>query len=158
MHCKIATAFQKQLLVDLNEIATDLWGAEEVLVELDQRMRAQRPVGDQHAKPILGALRGQRWFDLVTRAVRAFERALGLNYRLPRAALELADIEYQEGALAAAMQHFETFNRNAKPTARSLCIGFKLAVAASNPDEVASYGLALKNLYPDQADQCQTKD
>ena len=81
-----------------------------------------------------------------------------LRLRAPPVSLELADIAYQEGALAEALRHFETFNRNADPTARSLCIGFKLAVAASNPDEVASYGLALKNLYPEQADQCQTKD
>ncbi len=94
----------------------------------------------------------------LTAARSAFERALGLNYRSPRASLELADIAYQEGALAQALQHFDTFNRNARPTARSLCMGLKLAVATENADEVASYGLALKNLYPDQADQCQTKD
>lgn len=89
-------------------------------------------------------------------ASASFERAVELNFRLPRANLELAEIAYNNGVYAQALERFRIYNGLARPSARSLCLGLKLAVATENSDQVASYGLALKNLFPDQASQCQT--
>ncbi|MEM7077906.1 MAG: type IV pilus biogenesis/stability protein PilW [Pseudomonadota bacterium] len=85
----------------------------------------------------------------------AFERALALNPRQPRAALELADIAFRAGEQGIAEQRFAEFRSMAKQNARSLCLGLKIAAAKNSADEVASYALALKNLFPEQADACQ---
>jgi type IV pilus assembly protein PilF len=88
----------------------------------------------------------------------AFERALALNVRQPRSALELAELAYADGALSVAREHFDQFRGMSKPNARSLCLGLKLAVASEDADEVASYGMALNNLYPEQAAACQAQN
>lgn len=85
--------------------------------------------------------------DLVA-ASAAFERALSLNQNQTISALELAYMAFDRGELGLAFQHYEQFKKNAKPSARSLCLGMKLGAAANNPDQVASAAMALKNLFP----------
>ena len=87
----------------------------------------------------------------------AFTRALELNQRLPRSVLALAEIGFATGDLEVAERRFNEYNRLARPSAGSLCLGLKLAFANQDADSIASYGLSLKNLYPEQADQCQMK-
>lgn len=90
-------------------------------------------------------------------ALEALERAVELNSRQARAHLELADIRLQQGNLASAQTHFDYFRRLARQTARSLCLGMQLSAAAGDSDGIASYGLALANLFPDSAEarDCQ---
>ena len=90
-------------------------------------------------------------------AVAAFRRALALNFRQPRSNLELADIEYQNGNFDAAQSQLIAFKAYARHNARSMCLSLKVAQALGKHDEVASNALALKNLYPEQAEQCQAK-
>lgn len=90
-------------------------------------------------------------------ALEALERAVELNSRQARAHLELADIRLAEGNLATAQTHFDYFRRLARQTSRSLCLGMRLSAAAGDSDGIASYGLALSNLFPDSAEasNCQ---
>lgn len=90
------------------------------------------------------------------KAEAAFRRALQLNIRLPRSNLELAELAFASGDMRMAQSQFDFYNRIAKPNARSLCLGLKLAHHAGNADLIARYDLALKNLYPDEAEQCRT--
>ncbi|MEQ8857770.1 MAG: type IV pilus biogenesis/stability protein PilW [Pseudomonadales bacterium] len=85
------------------------------------------------------------------RAREAFERALSFNALLPRSGLELAQLAYEDGDYAAATRYFDMFRVRARQTARSLCLGLRLARQADDADGRASYELALKNLYPDSA-------
>jgi type IV pilus assembly protein PilF len=91
------------------------------------------------------------------RAREAFERSLNLNYAQARSSLELAQLAFDDGDYAVAQQYYEGFRTLARQNARSLCLGVKLGEVLNDPDQVASYRLALKNLYPDsmEARRCQ---
>lgn len=90
-------------------------------------------------------------------AEAAFVRALELNSSQSRASLELADLSYARGDYEAAEAHLLTYKALAKQSARSFCLALKLATHAGDEDEILRYTLALKNLFPEQADQCQAK-
>lgn len=85
----------------------------------------------------------------VEQAEAAFNHALRLNLAQTRSSLELADLAYTQGDYVAAADYYDTFRTRARQTPRSLCLGMKLAHATGDVDQVASYGLALKNLFPD---------
>lgn len=84
----------------------------------------------------------------------AFRRALELNFRLARANLELARILYEKGDVESANEHFFLYNRVGRPSARSTCLGLKIAIATKDSDQEARYRLSLRNLFADQAEQC----
>ncbi len=86
-----------------------------------------------------------------------FKRALELNFRQPRATLELADMAYGRGEYQQAAARLLEYKTMARQNARSLCLGVKVHTALGDADQVASNALALKNLFPKQADQCQAK-
>lgn len=85
------------------------------------------------------------------RAREAFERALSFNVVLPRAGLELAQIAYEDGDYRGAERYYDMFRERARQTARSLCLGLRLARRADDADARASYELALKNLYAESS-------
>ncbi len=92
------------------------------------------------------------------RARVAFSRALMLNYAQPRSSLELAEMALVDKDFAKARSYYDGYRTIARPNARSLCVGLQLARAENNDDQIASFNLALKNLYPDsdEADRCRT--
>ena len=89
-------------------------------------------------------------------AQRAFVRAVSLDPNQARSSLELAELAYKNGDYADAEDFYNGFRRNAKQSARSLCLGMQIASQLEDRDSVASYALALKNLYPNstQAKNC----
>jgi type IV pilus assembly protein PilF len=87
--------------------------------------------------------------DQVDAAEQSFRRALLLNNALPRCYLELAQIEFAAGKFAAAKEDFAHYNALAKPTPRSLWLGIRLSRVLNDEDELASYAIALRNLFPD---------
>ncbi|MEM9620451.1 MAG: type IV pilus biogenesis/stability protein PilW [Pseudomonadota bacterium] len=90
-------------------------------------------------------------------AAQSFARALELNYRQPRSSLELAYLAYERGDYRTAQSQLISFRAYARPNARSLCLGVKLGAELGDEDMRASNALALKNLYPKQAETCQPK-
>jgi type IV pilus assembly protein PilF len=82
-------------------------------------------------------------------AEQSFLRAMMLNKVLPRSAFELADLYFKAGDFTRAKQYFEQFNGMSQPTARSLWLGVRLSRVLNDQDQLASYALALKNLFPD---------
>ena len=85
----------------------------------------------------------------------AFARALGLDGDLPRANLELAALEFDDGNIPIANDFYERFRDGARQSPRSLCLGIRLARAMGDRDRLASFTLALKNLYPSSAEAQQ---
>ncbi|MCZ6641523.1 MAG: type IV pilus biogenesis/stability protein PilW [Gammaproteobacteria bacterium] len=81
-------------------------------------------------------------------AKAAFLRALRLNFRQFRSSLELADIAYSEGNFDSARSYYDGFKSMARQNPRSLCLGIKLGHELGEVDQVASYAMTLKNLYP----------
>lgn len=90
-------------------------------------------------------------------AKAAFNRALELGPNQSRSVLELSELAYQDGELKLALELYDRYLLAARQNGKSLCLGLKLGTAVGNADQVASYGLALKRLFPDQADRCQVK-
>jgi len=86
------------------------------------------------------------------RAREAFRRALSLNFRQPRSSLELAMLAFEDGDHRLAQRYYDDFRGLARQNARSLCLGLRLGRALDNADQVASYELALRNLYADSPD------
>lgn len=78
----------------------------------------------------------------------AFEKALRINQRFAPVYLELADMEYVAGNVAAAKRYLGQYHQLARSSAHSLWLGVRLEHHFRNKDAEASYGLALKNLYP----------
>ena len=90
-------------------------------------------------------------------AKEAFNRALLLNSSQARSSLELADMAYADGDYSLAQQRYDAFRRSARQTPRSLCLGMKLGQTAGDTDQMASYALALQNLFPNsrEAKECE---
>jgi len=82
-------------------------------------------------------------------AEQSFLRALMMNKLQPRSAFELADLYFKAGDFPRAKQYFDQFNGMTQPTARSLWLGVRLSRVLGDQDQLASYALALKNLFPD---------
>jgi type IV pilus assembly protein PilF len=87
----------------------------------------------------------------------AFSRALKLNFAQARSSLELAGLAYAEGEYDAARDYYEGFRIRARQTPRSLCLGMQLGQALGDSDLLASYSMALQNLYPNspEARRCE---
>ena len=81
-------------------------------------------------------------------AQAAFERAVAIDPKQSRSALELADLNFQDGELSVATQRYRQYREQAKPTPRSLCLGMKIGASRGDDDLEASSALALKNLFP----------
>ena len=86
------------------------------------------------------------------RAEEAFLRSLQLNFTQPRSSLELADIAYTDGDFVKARDFYDSFRTQARQTPRTLCLGMKIAQTSHNTNEMASYALALNNLFPESAE------
>ncbi|MCX7064663.1 MAG: type IV pilus biogenesis/stability protein PilW [Proteobacteria bacterium] len=84
-----------------------------------------------------------------TVAEQSFLRALMLNKAQPRSAFELADRYFGSGDFARSKEYFAMYNAMARPTARSLWLGVRLSRVLDDEDQLSSYALALKNLFPD---------
>jgi type IV pilus assembly protein PilF len=89
-------------------------------------------------------------------ATAAFERALTFNGLSARSNLELAQLYFDSGDLAGAGRHYDVFRNGARQTPSSLCLGIALARETGDVDGLASYQIALRNLYPDspEAGRC----
>ena len=142
----------------LNNYGTFLFRAGRTEEAIDKR-RAVVADPDYRARPQayenLGLAERALGDDVAARS--AFERAISLNPNQARSSLELADIAYTDGRIGEALQHYDRYTTLARQSPRSLCLGMKISAVTNNPDQVASYGMALKNLYSDSAEarSCQ---
>jgi len=77
------------------------------------------------------------------------ERSLTLNRQYAPAMLELAGIYLEQGQAGTAQQLYDNFRTRSRQNAHSLWLGIRIAAANGNRDALASYALALKNLFPE---------
>jgi type IV pilus assembly protein PilF len=84
------------------------------------------------------------------RAEKAYERALMMNQGDPISLFELADINYKLQQYKKSINYYKAYKGKVRQQSpRSLWLGVKLARYTGNKNDEASYGLVLKNLYPD---------
>lgn len=86
------------------------------------------------------------------RAKNAFERALQLDANLFRSSLELAQINYDQGEYATAMQYYQQFVTTSNfysiaQTAQSLWLGVQLEKRFDNEPTASIYAAILQRLY-----------
>ena len=86
--------------------------------------------------------------DDLESAKASFNRALQLNSNLPVALLEMADIALTEGDSRMASRYLKKYESIAQPSPRQLWIGIRLQRRLGDKDKLASYELALKNMFP----------
>ena len=85
-------------------------------------------------------------------AKAAFNRALLLNPSIGPALLEVADIAYQEGEYALALEYLEHFEATSVESPRSLMLGVRISRIFGVPEKEQSYGYALQNMFPDSTE------
>ena len=78
----------------------------------------------------------------------AYEYALNLDEKFAPAALEMAEIFFEEGNYAKSKRYLDSYARNSRQSSRSLWLGIRIERIFGNKDKEASYALALKNLHP----------
>ncbi|WP_096084448.1 type IV pilus biogenesis/stability protein PilW [Agaribacterium haliotis] len=82
------------------------------------------------------------------RARGAFEHALNISKSNAPAALELAEMQFDDGEYSEAKRNLDLYSAYAQASARSLWLGIRIERIFGNKDKEASYALALKNLHP----------
>lgn len=152
-HYKLALRYDADDPQALNNYGSFLYGQEryeesvvvlrKVVLDPNYRVRSQGYENLGLAELKIGELE---------RAKAAFVRSLRLNFNQARSSLELADIAYTAGEFAKAQDFYDSFRTQARQTPRSLCLGMKLAQTNNKTDELASYALALNNLFPESAE------
>ena len=81
-------------------------------------------------------------------AKAAFLRALTFDPAQYVSVIELADIAFSDRDFVSAKKHYDFYSSRVKQGARSLWLGIQLERRFNDPDKLASYELALKNLFP----------
>lgn len=90
-------------------------------------------------------------------AEKSLKQVLGINYRVPMAHLELADIYFEQKNYTNAKHYLDQFGKMSRPSPRSLWLGIQIERIFGNKDREASYALALKNLHPYSAEYLEYK-
>lgn len=86
-------------------------------------------------------------------AEEAFRRVLRMDRRSPIALLEMAYLRLAAGDVQSAESYYGVYRTVVrKQPARGLILGIKIARATGDKDAESSYGLALRNLYPDSTE------
>ena len=81
-------------------------------------------------------------------AEEAFNRALRLNPNLSVSLLELAHLYYEKGNNLAASQYLASYEKISRPSPRQLWLGIRLQRVLGDKNKLASYELALRNMFP----------
>lgn len=112
---------------------------------------------DRRTMALLNLGRTQLKLDKDDEAEKSFKQVLSINYRVPMAQLELADLYFKKNNYTNSKFYLDQFGRSARPTPRSLWLGVRLERIFGNKDKEASYALALKNLHPYSAEYLEYK-
>ena len=155
---KIALKFDANNALALNNYGTFLYARgrfTDAVVPLARLVKNTNYPGRSQAFENLGL--AHLYAGDETAAEAAFVRSLQLNTQQPRAAMELAELAYARGDYPTAQARLSEYTDIAKPGAKSFCLALKIAIANGVEDDILRYTLALKNLFPEQAEQCQVK-
>lgn len=82
------------------------------------------------------------------KALASFTRALKLNNGLPISTLEIAEIKFQRGENAVAMDYLTRHEKLSKPNPKQLWLGIRLQRILGDQNKLGSYELQLRNMFP----------
>lgn len=81
-----------------------------------------------------------------------FKQALNARPNQPQALYQLADMSFARGDLEAARAHMGRLTATVQPNAEILWLGVRIARRLGDRNAEASYGLQLRNRFPDSAE------
>ena len=149
-HYKAALRGDRQLTAARNNYAVFLYGEgrfDEACGQLHKVVDDTLYAGRPEAFVNLGKCELRRGH--VDDAEEALERALALNRNSAPALIELVGIKLDKRDYVDAHKYYQNFQMTkSRQSSRSLFLGIQLADYFGDEDELASYVLALKNLYP----------
>lgn len=83
------------------------------------------------------------------KAEHYFRRALEINPRIPSALLQMCRLSYEHEKYLSARGYLQRYQEVARHTPESLWLGIRIERELGDKNAVASYGLLLKNNFPD---------
>ncbi len=89
------------------------------------------------------------------RAEDHFRAALERNPMVAPALLQMTQINYDRGSFTDAEGYYKRYLTIAPQTPRSLALGIRLSNALGDTDKAASYGISLRNKFPDSREAGQ---
>jgi type IV pilus assembly protein PilF len=149
-HFRLALRYDPKSSQARNNYATFLYREGRYRDALSQLKKATKDPG--YAQRELALVNMGRCFlklDDAEKAMDAFQHAVKVKRELPSAHIELAALYFEQGNWRKANEHIELYGNVARHTPRSLWLGIQLQRILGNRDALASYELALRNLYPD---------
>ncbi|MBU2967234.1 type IV pilus biogenesis/stability protein PilW [Amphritea sp. 2_MG-2023] len=101
--------------------------------------------------------------DRLDAAEHAFKRSLTLTPGRPLAMLQLTDVMLRKNNLEEAVNLFDQFStmvdeKRVQHSAQSLWLGVQISRLKNSSVDAATYGLILKNMYPDSEEYRQYKE
>lgn len=83
------------------------------------------------------------------RAEKYFRKALEINPRLPKSLAAMSELSYEQGAMLSARAYLQRYSSIARHTPQTLWLGVRVERNLGDRDAVASYGMLLKNKFPE---------
>jgi type IV pilus assembly protein PilF len=83
------------------------------------------------------------------KAEQYFRRALRINSRVPSALRQMSELSFEKGNYLSARAYLQRYLENASHTAETLWLGIRIERKLGDKDTESSYGLLLKNNFPD---------
>lgn len=83
------------------------------------------------------------------KAEEYFRHALEIDPKVPPALLQMASLSYKQGKYMSARGYLERYQEVGPNTPQSLWLGIRIERKLGDENAVASYGLLLKNKFPD---------
>jgi len=152
-HFKLAIRYDPRSSQARNNYATFLFREGRYHDALSQLQKAAKDPGyNQRELALVNMGRCYLKLEKSKEAIEAFRRAVLLRAELPAAHYELARLYYDDGDLRLANNHLESFGKYARHTPVSLWLGIRIQRVLGDRDALASYELALRNLYPESAE------
>ena len=148
-HFKLALKYSKHNAKILNNYGSFLFSQSRYVESLEQLEKAALDAQYEHRYLVYGNLgRCALQLNDFRKAEVAFKKSLRLNSSASRPLLELAQISFEKQDYNLTSSYLTQYNRLSKGSARSLWLGIKLERIQGDQDALASYVLALKNLFP----------
>lgn len=95
----------------------------------------------------------------IPKAHKSFKRAVNIDSRLPRAWFYLARLNVDDGKFLAANEYYREYaSLVLNKSARGLWLGIEIGMELKDYNLVASYGLQLRNTYPDSEEWQKYKE
>lgn len=96
---------------------------------------------------------GLCWHDAKddAKAEEYFRKALQLDPKLPVSLLSMAEIVFYQGKALSARAYLQRYSEIAPHTPQSLWIGVRIERILGDTNAMSSYGMLLKNKFPDSA-------